>query len=53
MSDNSKWLAMHQEDAIEPDMPIIDAHHHCYATPPKPIFPSYPIDSLLRDKTTT
>jgi predicted TIM-barrel fold metal-dependent hydrolase len=53
MLDNSKWLDMHHEEAIEPDLPIIDAHHHCYATPPKPIFPSYPIDSLLHDKTTT
>ena len=24
------WLAIHQEAALEPDMPIIDAHHHLW-----------------------
>lgn len=53
MFDNRDWLALHVEEAIDPDLPIIDAHHHCYAAPPKPIFPSYPIDTLLADKTGT
>jgi L-fuconolactonase len=53
MFDNRDWLALHVEEAIDPALPIIDAHHHCYAIPPKPIFPSYPIDALLRDKTGT
>lgn len=51
MFDNRDWLALHVEEAIDPDLPIIDAHHHCYAVPPKPIFPSYSIDELLNDKT--
>lgn len=53
MFDNRDWLARHVEEAIDPDLPIIDAHHHCYAVPPKPIFPSYPVDALLADKTGT
>ena len=28
-----EWLALHQEEAIEPDLPIIDAHHHIYDRP--------------------
>lgn len=53
MLDNRDWLDLHVEQPIEPDLPIIDAHHHCYAVPPRPIFPAYPIDALLADKTGT
>jgi len=51
MFDNREWLALQVEEPLEPDLPIIDAHHHCYPVPPKPIFPAYPIDALLADKT--
>ena len=51
MFDNSQWLALHDEPVIEPELPIIDAHHHIYATPARPIFPAYPVDALLADKT--
>lgn len=27
------WLALHHEDAIEPDLPIVDAHHHLWVLP--------------------
>lgn len=27
------WLALHQEPALEPDLPIIDAHHHIWDAP--------------------
>ncbi|MFD2577637.1 hypothetical protein ACFSTD_01295 [Novosphingobium colocasiae] len=25
-----EWLARHSEKAIEPDLPIVDAHHHLW-----------------------
>jgi predicted TIM-barrel fold metal-dependent hydrolase len=28
-----QWLALHQEDILEPDLPIVDAHHHFYDRP--------------------
>jgi L-fuconolactonase len=27
------WLALHREPALEPDLPIIDAHHHLWDRP--------------------
>jgi L-fuconolactonase len=29
------WLALHSEQAIEPELPIIDAHHHLWEFPDK------------------
>ena len=29
----NEWLALHQEDAIEPALPIVDAHHHIWDAP--------------------
>lgn len=29
----AQWLALHHEDAIEPALPIIDAHHHLWDRP--------------------
>lgn len=29
----SEWLALGQEPVLEPDLPIIDAHHHFYERP--------------------
>jgi predicted TIM-barrel fold metal-dependent hydrolase len=28
-----EWLALHQEEILEPELPIIDAHHHFYDRP--------------------
>lgn len=28
-----KWLALHQEEILEPELPIIDAHHHLWEEP--------------------
>ncbi len=28
-----EWLALHQEDILEPGLPIVDAHHHLWALP--------------------
>ena len=30
------WLALHQEEIIEPDLPIVDAHHHLWELPRVP-----------------
>ncbi len=38
-SDNhSQWLAQVREDALEPDLPIIDPHHHLWMRQPPPYF---------------
>jgi predicted TIM-barrel fold metal-dependent hydrolase len=39
------WLAKRREPVIEPDLPIIDAHHHIWDTPR----PRYMIDDLVTD----
>ena len=39
------WLARHQEPVIEPERPIIDAHHHLWDSP----HPRYLLDDLLSD----
>jgi L-fuconolactonase len=33
LRDNADWRALHREEAIEPDRPIIDAHHHLWDRP--------------------
>jgi len=39
------WLALHREAALEPDLPIIDAHHHLWGAPHDP----YLLDDFLAD----
>jgi predicted TIM-barrel fold metal-dependent hydrolase len=39
------WLARHQEEILEPALPIIDAHHHLWDRPKWP----YLLPDLLRD----
>jgi L-fuconolactonase len=39
------WLALHAEPALEPDLAIIDAHHHIWDAPR----PRYMFDELRRD----
>ena len=29
----NNWLARHTEDILEPDLPIVDPHHHLYDRP--------------------
>ncbi len=36
--DHSKWLALVHEDALEPDLPIIDPHHHLWMRQTPPYF---------------
>jgi len=40
------WLALHQEAPVDPDLPIVDAHHHLYHRPPdhKYLFDEYLAD---------
>jgi L-fuconolactonase len=39
------WLASVQEDALDPDQPIVDAHHHLYDRPGN----RYLLDELVQD----
>ncbi|MGJ7609661.1 MULTISPECIES: amidohydrolase family protein [unclassified Variovorax] len=29
----AEWLALHREDIIDPELPIVDAHHHLWVLP--------------------
>ncbi|HEY4375340.1 MAG TPA: amidohydrolase family protein [Burkholderiales bacterium] len=40
-----EWLALHREEIIDPDLPIIDAHHHLWDRPGW----RYLLDELLED----
>jgi predicted TIM-barrel fold metal-dependent hydrolase len=40
-----EWLDLHREDAIDPALPIVDAHHHLYERPR----PRYLFADLLAD----
>ena len=42
---NPTWLAQYREDVIEPDLPIIDPHHHIWEEPGNP----YLFDDLASD----
>src|SRR5690606_27931285 len=50
MSDRERWRARADEPALEPDLPIVDAHHHLGATSPAPDFEAYDLDALIADK---
>lgn len=39
------WLALHEEPALEPALPIVDAHHHLWDAP----HPRYLFDEILGD----
>lgn len=41
------WLALHDEEPIEPNLPIIDAHHHLFDHPQHP----YLLREILADVT--
>jgi len=41
---DERWLAAHVEDAIEPERPIVDPHHHLWDRQQRYLF-----DELLRD----
>ena len=39
------WLALHHEEALDPERPIIDAHHHIWDSPR----PRYMLEDMLGD----
>ena len=43
--DRDAWLAQVTEDALEPDLPIVDPHHHLWDHPGS----RYMLDEILRD----
>jgi len=45
------WRAQVIEAPLEPDLPIIDAHHHLWPVPMTPTMEAYPPETLLADKT--
>lgn len=45
MSVSDAWLAQHQEDALEPELPLSDPHHHLWDYPDD----RYLLDELLAD----
>lgn len=46
-----QWREQVVESAIEPDLPIVDAHHHVWEDLPFPPFDPYDESDLLADKT--
>jgi L-fuconolactonase len=42
---DQKWLALHQEEILEPELSIIDAHHHLWEEPEN----HYLLDDLIAD----
>ncbi len=47
--DRHEWLARRVEEAVDPDRPIVDAHHHLWDRSAS----TYLADELLRDTTST
>jgi L-fuconolactonase len=51
MATNDTWLALMQEDTLEPDLPICDPHHHLWDHRSDRVEPRYLLDELLADIT--
>src|SRR5215216_2464574 len=47
-TNRTEWLALHREEALEPDLPIIDPHHHLWDRPGS----RYLLDDYLADART-
>jgi predicted TIM-barrel fold metal-dependent hydrolase len=48
-STNADWLALMTEEALEPDLPICDPHHHLWDGRPGRLQPRYLLDEILVD----
>jgi L-fuconolactonase len=48
-STNQDWLALTSEDAIEPDLPICDPHHHLWDKRAGRVSERYLLDEILAD----
>ena len=49
MATNDAWLALVQEDTLEPELAICDPHHHLWDHRPDRVEPRYLIDEILAD----
>ena len=48
-SDNQAWLDLVHEEALEPDLPICDPHHHLWDQVYSRVQPRYLIDEISAD----
>ena len=46
---NQAWLDLTPETALEPDLPIVDPHHHLWDGSPARMQPRYLLDEVLAD----
>ena len=46
---NQKWLDSLEEEALEPDLPIIDPHHHLWDFKVERVNPRYFLEEMLED----
>jgi len=54
MTSLKSWLDLVNEEAIDPNLPIIDAHHHCWGSvPPQAQLPTYGFEELVCDIATS
>ncbi len=51
MATNDDWLALAQEETLDPNLPICDPHHHLWDHRPDRVEPRYLIDEILADIT--
>ncbi|MCZ6510007.1 MAG: amidohydrolase family protein [Alphaproteobacteria bacterium] len=49
MGNNAAWLALTEEEALEPDLPICDPHHHLWEFREDQLEPRYLLDDVLAD----
>ncbi|MCZ6837718.1 MAG: amidohydrolase family protein [Alphaproteobacteria bacterium] len=49
MGNNAAWLALTEEEALEPDLPICDPHHHLWEFREDQVEPRYLLDDVLAD----
>ena len=48
-SNNADWLALTEEEALEPDLPICDPHHHLWDARSGFVQPRYLLHEFLKD----
>lgn len=46
---NAEWLGLRHEQALEPDLPICDPHHHLWDVRPGAVQERYLLDDILED----
>ena len=49
MHDDRAPASCVEEPPLDPDLAIVDAHHHLWLDPPRPIFAPYPAEALAAD----